>query len=373
MRAFLPIIFLLFSTLQLSAQQKDIVKNEGITSTLHRASIGKLVFTDKAIHPTELKESDILSTYRLTNKSNLFITFFMDNSLTNYLHRLAPGSTLDELYNNGNFQFAFYVDDKLVYRENLHHGAGLPATKDTQTVVNKPLIDNQHMGRWWSQSMWNRFLMRGGDSVLTDGKHLLKIEVATYINNPGLQTGPLFASGQLALEVKRKPKINTDTVQLNIIKPYNGFPVSAEGFDRTKIKELRGNINEAVFKNITSVVVIKNGKLLIEEYFNGAGRDSLHDTRSVGKSFASTMTGIAQADGYLKSEDQTLKEFFNLKTFANYSPKKDAVAIKELLTMSSAFSGDDDDVNSPGNEENMYPTPDWVKFTLDLPLDTVKP
>lgn len=37
--------------------------------------------------------------------------------------------------------------------------------------------------------------------------------------------------------------------------------------------------------------------------------------------------------------------------------------------MSSAFRGNDDDQDSPGNEEKMYPTADWVKFALDLPTE----
>jgi CubicO group peptidase (beta-lactamase class C family) len=36
--------------------------------------------------------------------------------------------------------------------------------------------------------------------------------------------------------------------------------------------------------------------------------------------------------------------------------------------MSSGFEGDDQNYNSPGNEENMYPTADWVKFALNLPF-----
>jgi len=34
--------------------------------------------------------------------------------------------------------------------------------------------------------------------------------------------------------------------------------------------------------------------------------------------------------------------------------------------MSSGFDGNDSDYDSPGNEEYMYPTEDWVKFALDL-------
>ena len=121
------------------------------------------------------------------------------------------------------------------------------------------------------------------------------------------------------------------------------------------------------------MIVIKNGKLLIEEYFNGETRDSLHDPRSAGKSFASTIIGIAENEGYLKNEDQTLKEFYDIKSYDNYSSLKENVSIKDLLTMSSVFDGNDDDGNSPGNEENMYPTPDWVKFTLDLPVNLIRP
>jgi CubicO group peptidase (beta-lactamase class C family) len=108
---------------------------------------------------------------------------------------------------------------------------------------------------------------------------------------------------------------------------------------------------------------------LIEEYFNGADRSTLHNTRSAGKSFASTMMGIAIGDGYIKNENQTIKDFYDLHSFANYSPKKETVTLKSLLTMSSGFDANDDDQNSPGNEEKMYPTENWVKFALDVPMD----
>ena len=73
--------------------------------------------------------------------------------------------------------------------------------------------------------------------------------------------------------------------------------------------QLKGSIDEGIFKKISSIVIIKNGKLLIEEYFNGETRSTLHNPRSVGKSFASTITGIAIHENYLISENQKLKEF----------------------------------------------------------------
>jgi CubicO group peptidase (beta-lactamase class C family) len=161
--------------------------------------------------------------------------------------------------------------------------------------------------------------------------------------------------------------------RLSPLRPYDGFGLSKDGYDSNKIKQLKASIDSGMFKRISSVVVIKNGNILIEEYFNGETRDTQHDPRSVGKSFASTMTGLAIRDGYLKGVDQTLGEFYNIKGYANYAPEKEKVAIKDLLSMCSAFDGDDDDGNSPGNEENMYDKDNWVKWTLDLPLSATRP
>jgi CubicO group peptidase (beta-lactamase class C family) len=214
----------------------------------------------------------------------------------------------------------------------------------------------------------------GGDSVLTEGKHLLKMEIRPYVQSgKDLKTGEIIASGSLLLNVKRRPVINISKISLTAPKPYNGFQLSSDNYDKNLIKTLKGNIEEGVFKQISSIVVIKNGRLLIEEYFNGETRDSLHDPRSLGKSFSSTVTGIAESEGYLKNEDQTLREFYNIRSYNNYASQKEYVSIKDLLTMSSVFDGNDDDYNSPGNEENMYPTPDWVKFTLDLPVNLTRP
>jgi CubicO group peptidase (beta-lactamase class C family) len=362
----------LLSASQVYSQSVDWIKTQGITSDLHQANIGKICFTNQSITPADLKQTDFLSSYELTNKSNLFMTVFMGTSLTNYLHRLAPNLPTDSLTKNGGYQFNFYVDDQLIYQSNLHPGAPYAQIKNTETTIRKPLIDNQHEGAWWSQSAWSRFMNNGGDKALSDGPHVFRLDIKPYFNYANPIAGDLIATGQLNLNVKRNPTINVATIQLTRPTPYAGINVSSEPFDTDKIKVLKGNLDAGVFRNITSIVVLKNGKLLIEEYFNGATRDSLHDVRSVGKSFASTLTGLAKQEGYLKSEDQTLANFYDLTNFANYSSAKASTSLKDLLTMSSAFDGNDDDNDSRGNEENMYPTANWIKFVLDLPVEPDK-
>ncbi|WP_298740447.1 serine hydrolase [uncultured Chitinophaga sp.] len=371
MRIFLVVSCLLtIHTVQLSAQITDIVKTEGMTSSLHQEHIGKIFFTSKNIATSRLHASDFLDTYKLTNKSDLFFIAFMGNSITNYLHHIAPSLPADSLVKIGNYQFTLFVDDQLIYQSNLFPGAPYAKIQDTATVINKPFINNTNGHGLWSESFWNRFMHAGGDSALTEGPHTLKMEIRPYLNTGDIKVGELIASGKLQLLVERKPVINTAAISLRPVKPYNGFEVSKERFDSDKIKTLKGSIDEGIFKKISSVVVIKNGKLLIEEYFNGEDRHTLHDPRSVGKSFASTLIGIAIAEKQLPSEDQPLKAFYKLTSFKNYSPAKENVTLKDLLTMSAVFDGDDEDGNSPGNEENMYPTDNWVKFALDLPVRT---
>lgn len=361
--------------LTISCGTKDLVKTEGITSDLHKSNIGKIVFISHEILPADLKETDFLKSYTLTNKSDLFMTVFQSNSVTNYLHSLAPEMNPDDLDKAGNYQFSIFIDNKLIYSSNIWPGSPYRRIKDTATVLSVPLIKNKNEGWFlWSQYFWMRFLNNGGDSALSEGEHQFKMEIRPYLNTGGrVKVGDVIASGSLDMRVKRKPLIDISAINLNAVKPYNGIEVSAENFDENLIKTLKGNIEESVFKDISSIIVLKKGKLLVEEYFNGETRDSLHDPRSAGKSFSSTITGIAINEGYLKSENQTLKEFYNLKAYENYSSAKEDVSIKDLLTMSSVFDGNDDDSNSPGNEENMYPTSDWVDFALSVPVSKTRP
>ena len=353
------------------AQTKDIVPTDGITSDLHRANVGKITFMDRNIPVEEYKETDFLATLELKQETNLNIRVFMENSITNYMHQLVPELSADELNLKGNYQFSFFVDNTLIYKENIHHGCGL--RKSTTTTFRVPFTDTAG-GDWWSIYLFDRFKNNGGEKALTIGTHKLTIELRPYVKmdeNSDAKVGDLIASGNLNLIIKT-PEITAKQIAIQSIANNSGFETSNSQYDKKKIEELNKSIHQNSFKAITSIVVIKEGKLLLEEYFNNADRNTLHDTRSVGKSFASVLMGIAIKEGYIKDENQTLNTFYDLTKFSNYSAKKDSVKLKDLLTMSSAFNGSDSNSESPGNEENMYPTDNWVKFALDLPMDSLK-
>lgn len=335
---------------------------------------GQVIFTDHAIPADQMRPGDHLKQYTLTNKSDLFFTANMGRSLLADLHRVAPGLPNDSLFerNSAGYQLTLFVDRRPVYKSDCW--TPVQAVKDPSAILTQPLLDYPHDGRSWSQWFWIRFARNGGDTALTDGPHQLRLEIRSWVR-VGTDTlhGALLASGDLRLQVKRKVVVDVWKVRLSPIMPYDGFGLSTAGYDSVKIKEMKGLIDAGVFKHISSVVVIRDGNILIEEYFNGETRETLHDPRSVGKSIASTMVGMAIRDGYLKSEEQPLSDFYSVKDYANYLPEKEKVTIKDLLTMCSAFDGDDNDENSPGNEENMYDKENWVKWTLDLSLSATRP
>ena len=350
--------------------QADIVTGEGITGQLHRANLGRIIFTAKPIAAENLQERDFLTTVELSETTDLNFRAFLTNSLTNYLHQLAPELTVDELTRQGNYQFSFFLDGVWVYQENMNPFWIRAENKNKQTTLGLMLINAAEPDSGSAGArIWRLFLMNGGAEALNAGVHRLKIELRPYVRTSQYKVGGLIAAGELQVIAPPKSASDNRVTAVQTIRPNSGWLLSKPLYDKRKLEHLNRAIAEKLYKDIQSIVVIRDGKLLFEEYFNGATRGTLHDTRSVGKSFTSTVMGMAITDGYIKSESQTLGDFYDLRKFANYSPKKESVTIKSLLTMSSGFDANDDDENSPGNEEKMYPTGDWVKFTLDLPMD----
>ena len=353
------------------AQIKNITEPEKIENPVQKKHLNEILFLDKVVPIDNLQESDFLKTMTFQEDKDFDIRVFLDNSLVNYLHQLDNSLTPDELLKKGNYQFNFYIDGKLLYTENLNSGAGKTDDKKVKTNFRIPFLNTQNEDSW-GRYLWSRFYFaNGGIDALEVGNHTLKIEIKPYLKTSTLKVGNVIASGEVNLIVPKK-NVTEEQIVVQKIKPNSGWKVSDEKINQEKIKLLNQKIAENRFREITGIVVIKNDKLLLEEYFNGYNRDSLNDTRSVGKSFSSALMGIAIKDGQIKNENQSLKDFYDLKQFKNYSAKKDSVTIKSLLTMSSAFDGNDADSDSAGNEENMYPTDNWVKFTLDLPMSENK-
>jgi CubicO group peptidase (beta-lactamase class C family) len=99
--------------------------------------------------------------------------------------------------------------------------------------------------------------------------------------------------------------------------------------------------------------------VVVEEYYDGAA-ETLRNTRSCTKTVAGMLLGVAIERGIVGSVETQLEDLLGEPT--------PPVTLRDLLTMRSCFECNDWDEASPGNEELMYPQPDWLAFLLGLPL-----
>lgn len=127
------------------------------------------------------------------------------------------------------------------------------------------------------------------------------------------------------------------------------------------------------FGSITSVIVRQHGELVYERHFDEAAPETLRNTRSATKTITGILLGIAIADGAISSLDEPVLSFFPDRQVANPDPRKDAMRLRDLLTMTGPLECNDFNSFSRGNEERMYLVEDWTQFFLDLPIAAVPP
>lgn len=91
---------------------------------------------------------------------------------------------------------------------------------------------------------------------------------------------------------------------------------------------------------VTSVVVVHNGELVVDRYYNGATPDDPFHIWSITKSVSSIATGIAFREGLLSSVDQTLGELIPDRIPANADPRVRDITLYHLLTSTSGWVWD---------------------------------
>jgi CubicO group peptidase (beta-lactamase class C family) len=147
----------------------------------------------------------------------------------------------------------------------------------------------------------------------------------------------------------------------------------------------------AEFPNVHSLLIVKDGRLLYEEYFAGQDRrygpdgelhtvdlefdrDTLHDIRSAGKSVTSALVGIAVDSEAIPSLDVPIADYFPEHSASN-TPRKRQITLRHALTMSAGLDWNELDVpyTDPANDsERMSASHDPVSFLLGREV-TVEP
>ena len=138
-----------------------------------------------------------------------------------------------------------------------------------------------------------------------------------------------------------------------------------QGLDPKLVAELYHNAAE--LETLKGLLVVKNGQLIAEGYFNGGSVDELFDRASATKSFTSALVGIALDQGCLSSVDQKMMDFFPEFSGQIDDPRKEQITIQDLLQMRAGYP---DEEYTPPYMEILFFSENWhhVPHLVDFPL-----
>jgi len=157
----------------------------------------------------------------------------------------------------------------------------------------------------------------------------------------------------------------------------DGWEVSSmrgEGVEEAKLHEMMNEILSGNSRYVHSILLIKNGKLIFEEYFFGYGRDTNHFLASVSKSVTSLIIGVAINKGYVPDVDTLAYEIFSDYRRSKWIEQKYPISLKHMLTMTAGLNWDalSHRRSHPGHTTyQMYASSDPVEFVLNRNLSDI--
>jgi len=136
--------------------------------------------------------------------------------------------------------------------------------------------------------------------------------------------------------------------------------------------------------NLHGVVIMRDGRLVLERYFEGEDNargtplgkvafkaDTLHDLRSVSKGIVGLLYGIALGDGKVPPPEATLFASFPEYIDLAADPARNRWTIQNVLTMTMGTDWDELGVpytDSANSEIAMDMAPDRYRFVLGAPV-----
>lgn len=147
-------------------------------------------------------------------------------------------------------------------------------------------------------------------------------------------------------EIAELLRPRTEDLEAVVYAPLSGddWKVSKpeeQGLDPMLVAELY--LDAAYMETLYGLLVVKNGCLIAEGYFNGGGRDQEARLQSVTKSYTSALVGLALDQGYLSSVDLKMLDFYPELAGQITDPRKEQITIRHLLKMRAGYPWEETD------------------------------
>lgn len=120
----------------------------------------------------------------------------------------------------------------------------------------------------------------------------------------------------------------------------------------------------AVYSFLYSLLVVRNGKLIGERYYNGAQSSDLRSVASVTKTVSSLLVGQAIAEGKIASTSDTLAKLLPAELAKTPNPYAAGITLQQLLDMTGGQQWDES-----VRQRDATTARDMTAFALALPSD----
>ena len=140
------------------------------------------------------------------------------------------------------------------------------------------------------------------------------------------------------------------------------------GVDSGKIKAMMGKILDGDIDNIHGILIVKDGKLVFEEYFDGFDQETKHRIFSASKSVTSILIGMAMDQNKLSGVGTKVYELLPGNTGTKWVDQQYDITLEHVLTMTAGldWSGwDYPGYDSRSPTRQMFVSSDWVEFVLN--------
>ncbi|HQR93646.1 MAG TPA: serine hydrolase, partial [Sediminibacterium sp.] len=105
------------------------------------------------------------------------------------------------------------------------------------------------------------------------------------------------------------------------------------GWNQTAATALKTYLTQ---KNTKSFMILVNGRIVMEEYFNGHSQNATWQWNSAGKTLVASTTGIAQQEGLLNINNK-VSQYLGIGWTSEPIDKENLISSKHLLTMTSGI------------------------------------
>ena len=128
-------------------------------------------------------------------------------------------------------------------------------------------------------------------------------------------------------------------------------PLTGTTWETQSVSDLKWNQNAVQplldyleLKHSKSFIVLVNGRIVLENYFNGHSVNTNWYWASAGKTLTSTITGIAQQEGFININNK-VSDYIGQGWTSETTAQENLITCKNLLNMTSGLDDSTDDVD----------------------------